>query len=279
MGSPPTEPLNIPHTESLQLWSKTTQKLLEVPGKGSVPPACTPYWDKLGRIQCCHRLQTVPEVIMSPQTQGCIARSSQSTLNIIPDLHSKISCTQCCQVLGQNSWPSSKKYFTDSWSYSFPHRHHTSLKFFNFFKVHHSPKHTVRFCHTLKTTCPRALPSEYLNNSGSLVNQMKETKKWTSKTALKVKANTFLGHENNKREDRVSSRGLQQNLYQTPHQCRQITNITASTPLCLSSNQTPWSTLVFKQILHLLKTQSIARNLKGPKDAQIWTINLKLDVA
>lgn len=217
MGSPPTEPLNMPHTESLQLWSKTTQKVLEVPGKGSVTPACTPYWDKLGRTQCCNRLQTVPEVIMSPQTQGCIVRSSQSTLNIIPDLHSKISCTQCCQVLGQNSWPPSKKYFTDSWSYSFPQRHHTSLKFFNFFKVHHSPKHTVRFCHTLKTTCPRALPSEHLNNSGSLVNQMKETKKWTSKSCSQSQGkHIFRAWKQQKGRQSLQQRATTESLSNTP---------------------------------------------------------------
>lgn len=210
MGSTPKQPLNMPCTESLQLWSKPAQKVLEVPGKESIPPACTPTETKWA--QCCTRTQPdCSVVIVSPQTQSCIVRKSQSTLNIIPDLHSKTPCTQCCQILGENSWSPSNKYFSDPSSYSFPQRHNTSPKFFNFFKVHNSLKHTIRFCHTLKTTCPRALPPDYLSNNRSLVNQMKETKRWTSKSCSQSQCKHIFRAWIQEREYRVPSRGLQQN--------------------------------------------------------------------
>lgn len=215
----------MPSTESLQLWRKPTQKFLEVRGKGSVPLPAHPTETNWAGLRAAPRHnQTVPVVITSPQKQTCIVRNSQSILNTFPDLHSKTWSTQCCQVLGESSWSPSNKYFSDPSSFSFPQRHHTSLKFSNFFKVRNSLKHTVRFCHTLKTTCPRALPSEYLNNNRSLMNQMKETKKWTSKSCSQSQGKHIFRAWKQEREYRVPSWGLQQNyIYQTPHHCQHHT--------------------------------------------------------
>lgn len=163
MGSTSTQSLTIPHTESLQLWGKPTHKSLEVPGRGSVPPACTSYWVKLDRTPCCTRKQP-----------DC---SSGDCLSLDTELH----CQEQSKYCKRHPWPSQQnsmhsmlpsvrreflitfnKYFSCPSSYSFPQRHHTSLKYFNFFKAHNSLKHTVRYCCTLQTTCPRALPSGYL---------------------------------------------------------------------------------------------------------------------
>lgn len=250
-----------------------TKKCWKYLGKGL--SLCLHTLHKLGKTQSCN--QTVPVVIISPQTQSCIVRNSQRTLNIIPDLHSKTPSTQCCQALGENSWSPSNKFFSDPSSYSFPQRHHTSLKFFNFFKVHNSLKHTLRFCHTLKTTCPRALPSEYLNNNRSLVNQMKETRKWTSKSCSQSQGKHIFRVWKQEWEYRVPSRGLQQSYIKHPISAGRSWTSLPALHTALALIKPPKAYLYSSRFCISSKHNQMQESWRVPK-TQIWAINLKLDV-